>query len=127
MAFNEWQVQPDFQRKGCYRLTKICELCCRLFEDNVELLDLFEKFANLRTKREQEESLELAEHATMVMNTLDNAIRTLDNPDAFVQFVEQVGASHRRIPGFNKEHFWVSILNVITPHKIKVTSRGREV
>jgi hemoglobin-like flavoprotein len=81
----------------------------RLFEENSELLELFEKFANLRTKQEQEESLELAEHATMVMSTLDNAIRTLDNPDSFVQFVEQVGASHRRIPGFNKEFFWVSL------------------
>jgi hypothetical protein len=74
----------------------------------LDLLNLFEKFQNARTRQEQEENLELAEHATMVMSTLDNAIRTLDNPDAFIQFVEQVGSTHRRIPGFNKDFFWVN-------------------
>jgi len=78
----------------------------KLFEGNAELLELFEKFTNLRTRKEQEESEELQEHATNVMESLDNAIRTLDNPDAFVQFVEEVGSRHRRIPGFNKDHFW---------------------
>jgi len=78
----------------------------KLFEENIELLDHFEKFQNLRTREAQEGSEQLAEHATMVMDTLDNAIRTLDNPDAFFQFVEQVGSTHRRIPGFNKDFFW---------------------
>jgi len=81
----------------------------RLFEEHSELIELFEKFNMLKTKEQQEESLELAEHATIVMNTLDNAIRSLDNPDAFFQFLEQVGASHRRIPGFSKEHFRVRV------------------
>lgn len=88
-------------------------ICCifsffRLFEEHSELLRLFEKFSSLRTKEEQQESLELAEHASMVMNTLHNAISSLDNPDAFFQFLEQVGGSHNRIPGFNKDFFWVS-------------------
>ncbi|ODM99753.1 Myoglobin [Orchesella cincta] len=78
-----------------------------LFEEHNDILDLFEKFSSLRTKEEQQESLELAEHASMVMNTLHNAISSLDNPDAFFSFVEQVGASHRRIPGFNKDYFWM--------------------
>lgn len=81
----------------------------RLFEEHSEILNLFEKFSSRRTKEEQQESLELAEHASMVMNTLHNAISSLDNPDAFFQFLEQVGASHRRIPGFHKDHFWVSL------------------
>ena len=86
----------------------ICFFYYRLFEEHTELLDLFEKFKTLRTKEEQESSLELAEHASMVMSTLDHAVRTLESPDEFVQFVENVGQSHNRIPGFKRDYFWVS-------------------
>lgn len=79
----------------------------RLFEDHAELLHLFEKFRELRTKEEQANSLELAEHASTVMNTLDEGIKGLDNLDAFFEYLHQVGASHRRIPGFKVEYFWV--------------------
>jgi len=49
---------------------------CRLFEEHAELLNLFEKFQELKTRQQQEESMELAEHATMVMSTLDQVIPT---------------------------------------------------
>lgn len=81
----------------------------RLFEEHAELLNLFEKFKELKTKEEQANSLELAEHASTVMNTLDEGIKGLDNLDAFFEYLHQVGASHRRIPGFKVEYFWVSI------------------
>lgn len=94
-----------------------CVFFRRLFEEHSDILDLFQKFSSARTKEEQEESLELAEHATMVMSTLHNAISKLDNPDSFFQFLEQVGASHRRIPGFDKDFFWVSTFpHVIDPY-----------
>lgn len=64
-------------------------LWSRLFEEHAEILELFEKFSTLRTKEEQQESLELAEHASMVMNTLHNAISSLDNPDAFIQYYQR--------------------------------------
>lgn len=72
------------------------------------MLDLFEKFKKLKTREEQASSLELAEHAVTVMNTLDEGIKGLDNLDAFFDYLHQVGASHRRIPGFKAEYFWVS-------------------
>lgn len=81
----------------------------RLFEEHGELLALFEKFKELKTKEDQANSLELAEHASTVMNTLDEGIKGLDNLDAFFEFLHQVGASHRKIPGFKVEYFWVSI------------------
>ncbi|XP_065344783.1 neuroglobin-like [Cloeon dipterum] len=77
----------------------------KLFEEHAELLDLFTKFAELRTKEEQQGSLELAEHATKVMSTLDEAIRTLDSLDQTIQYLHAVGAVHRRLPGFQKEYF----------------------
>lgn len=80
----------------------------RLFEEHAELLNLFEKFKELKTKEDQANSLELQEHATTVMNTLDEGIKGLDNLDAFFEYLYQVGASHRRIPGFKVEYFWVS-------------------
>lgn len=54
-----------------------------------------------------QESLELAEHATKVMGTMDEAIRALDSLDALLEYLEAVGASHRRIPNFQREHFQV--------------------
>lgn len=82
----------------------------RLFEENQDLLNMFEKFRQCRTKEEQINSMELAEHANNVMNTLDEGIKGLDDLDNFFAFIHQVGASHRRIPGFKVEYFWVSIL-----------------
>lgn len=52
--------------------------------------------------------MELAEHATKVMHTLDEGIKGLGDVDAFFEYIHQVGASHRRIPGFKSENFWVS-------------------
>ncbi|XP_042213675.1 cytoglobin-1-like [Homarus americanus] len=78
----------------------------QLFENNSELLALFTKFKQLRTRDEQAESLELAEHATIVMNSLDEGIKAMDNVDFFFDLLHQIGASHRKIPGFQKEYFW---------------------
>lgn len=53
--------------------------------------------------------MELAEHANTVMETLDESIKSLDDMDAFLTYLHQVGASHTKIPGFNKQYFWVTI------------------
>lgn len=71
---------------------------------------MFAKFKELKTKEEQATSEELQEHANKVMNTLDEGIRGLDDLDTFFEFIHQVGASHRRIPGFKQEYFWVIAL-----------------
>ncbi|XP_050700624.1 neuroglobin-like [Eriocheir sinensis] len=78
----------------------------RLFENHSELITLFTKFRQLRTRDEQAESLELAEHATIVMNSIDEGIKAMDNVDFFFDLLHQIGASHRKIPGFKKEYFW---------------------
>lgn len=70
---------------------------------------MFVKFRQCKTKEEQVNSMELAEHANNVMNTLDEGIKGLDDLDNFFQFIHQIGASHRRIPGFKVEYFWVGI------------------
>lgn len=73
-------------------------------------MNMFAKFKELKTKEEQATSEELQEHANKVMNTLDEGIRGLDDLDTFFEFIHQVGASHRRIPGFKQEYFWVIAL-----------------
>ncbi|XP_069190457.1 neuroglobin [Procambarus clarkii] len=78
----------------------------KLFETNAELIGLFTKFNKLRTRDEQAESLELAEHATVVMNSIDEGIKAMDNVDFFFDLLYQIGASHHKIPGFKKEYFW---------------------
>ncbi|XP_063708763.1 neuroglobin-like [Culicoides brevitarsis] len=78
----------------------------KLFEENAELLSLFDKFQELKTREQQATSEELAEHATKVMESLDEGIRSLDDVDAFLNFVHQIGASHTKIPGFKGEYFW---------------------
>lgn len=103
MLFNS---HPPFSSLSCR---------CRLFEEHAELINLFEKFKELKTKEEQSTSEELAEHANKVMNTLDEGIRSLDELDVFFQYLHEVGASHRRIPGFTSDHFWVS-RTIFIPH-----------
>ncbi|XP_066583228.1 neuroglobin-like [Prorops nasuta] len=78
----------------------------RLFEENAELLNMFTKFRDLKTKEQQSTSMELAEHAKKVMTTLDEGIKGLDNMDDFLTYIHQVGASHTKIPGFNRQYFW---------------------
>ncbi|XP_014253735.1 neuroglobin-like [Cimex lectularius] len=78
----------------------------KLFEEHQELLDLFAKLKELRTKEEQEKSLELAEHATKVMATLDEGIKELDDLDTFFTFLTQIGQTHKKIPGFKPDYFW---------------------
>lgn len=85
-------------------------VCDRLFEEHKELLNLFTKFHKLTTRDEQANSEELAEHAVSVMTTLDESIRSLDNVDTFILYLHQVGQSHYKIPGFQKEYFWVCLL-----------------
>lgn len=92
----------------------------RLFEDHGELLLLFNKFRELKTKEQQASSEELAEHANKVMETLDEGIRSLDELDNFFDYLHQVGASHTRIPDFKSEYFWVSIA-LAFPRKIHTT------
>lgn len=94
-------MQPTITYTCCFFLLY------RLFESHSELLELFSKFRELKTKESQVESLELQQHAALVMQTLDESIQALDNMDYFFDYVLQVGRSHRKIPGFNKEYFWV--------------------
>ncbi|KOB69711.1 Cytoglobin-1, partial [Operophtera brumata] len=61
----------------------------RLFEENQDLLAMFEKFRQCRTKEEQINSMELAEHANNVMNTLDEGIKGLDDLDNFFEYIHQ--------------------------------------
>lgn len=62
---------------------------CRLFEEHAELLGLFEKFKELKTKEQQATSEDLAEHANKVMETLDEGIRSLDELDVFFQYLHE--------------------------------------
>lgn len=84
-----------------------------LFEQNSDLINMFEKFKELKTKEEQATSEELAEHANKVMETLDEGIRSLDDMDVFFQYLFEVGASHQRVPGFTEAHFWVSLVTFL--------------
>ncbi|KYN04298.1 Neuroglobin [Cyphomyrmex costatus] len=77
-----------------------------LFEENAELLNMFTKFRDQKTKEQQSTSMELAEHAKTVMTTLDEGIKSLDDMDAFLTYLHEVGASHTKIPGFNRQYFW---------------------
>lgn len=78
----------------------------KLFEEHQELLQLFTKFGELKTRDAQANSMELAEHANKVMTTLDEGIKELDDLDNFFQYLTQVGATHKTIPGFNPDYFW---------------------
>lgn len=80
----------------------------RLFEEHAELLGLFNKFRELKTKEQQASSEELGEHANKVMETLDEGIRSLEDLDTFFAFLHQVGGTHTRIQGFKADYFWVS-------------------
>ncbi|XP_067011550.1 neuroglobin [Anabrus simplex] len=92
-------ISRAMEQTGVYMFLK-------LFEEHQELLNLFDKFRELRTREQQAESMELQEHANTVMNTLDEGIKGLDDLDAFFEYLNNVGVSHRRIPDFKSEYFW---------------------
>ncbi|XP_048483331.1 neuroglobin-1 [Plutella xylostella] len=81
-------------------------LFIKLFEENEELIGLFERFETLKTHELRQHSAELAEHATKVMHTLDAGLRSLGDAEVFDASVRAVGASHTRIPGFKAHYFW---------------------
>ncbi|XP_055693997.1 neuroglobin-like [Lutzomyia longipalpis] len=94
--------------KGISRAMEPTGVCMfiKLFEEHGDLLSMFTKFKEMKTKEQQATSEELAEHANKVMETLDEGIRSLDDLDAFFEYLHQVGASHRRIPNFKADYFW---------------------
>ncbi|XP_013196535.2 neuroglobin [Amyelois transitella] len=81
-------------------------LFIKLFEENEDLLHLFEKFGELKTKEAFAISPELVEHATKVMHTLDEGIKGLADIDTFLLYIRHVGATHHQVPGFKAENFW---------------------
>ncbi|KAG8337488.1 hypothetical protein J6590_022522 [Homalodisca vitripennis] len=88
-----------------------------LFEEHEELLDLFTRFRELKTRDAQANSMELQEHATKVMSTLDEGIKELDDLDSFFEYLHQIGASHRKIPGFKPDYFWhIQIFAITAPY-----------
>ena len=93
---------------GSIKLTKLA--CFRLFEENEELMHLFEKFRELKTKEAIVSSAELVEHATKVMHTLDEGIKGLADMDSFFAYVRHVGGTHRQVPGFKAENFLVRVV-----------------
>lgn len=80
----------------------------RLFEENEELVQMFSRFLDLKSKEERFDMVELGKHAEKVMAALDEGIRGLDNMDDFLTCLHQVGATHTKIPDFNPQYFWVS-------------------
>lgn len=80
-----------------------------LFEQNEDLLNLFTRFQHLKGNKRLQESMELQEHAATVMSTLDQSINSLNNYDNFVTYLHSIGKLHRKVPGFKKSYFWVSV------------------
>ncbi|KAH9401190.1 hypothetical protein TYRP_002781 [Tyrophagus putrescentiae] len=78
----------------------------KLFEENSDLLSLFTKFQELKTRDSQMKSEALQEHATKVMGNLDEMINSLDDMDLFFRHLHGIGALHRKMPGFKKEYFF---------------------
>lgn len=52
--------------------------------------------------------MELGQHASLVMTTLDEGINSLDNLDYFFDYLHNAGGLHYKIKGFKKDYFWVS-------------------
>ncbi|XP_017878751.1 globin-1-like [Ceratina calcarata] len=78
----------------------------RLFEENEELIQMFSRFLDLKSKEEPYDMVELGKHAEKVMTALDEGIKGLDDMDVVLTCLHQVGATHTKIPGFNPQYFW---------------------
>lgn len=92
----------------------------RLFEENIDIMHLFAKFQELKTKDSQLTSMELAEHATKVMSNFDEMINALDDMDYFFHHLHSIGKLHRKIPGFKGEYFYVSTINLKIENKVQL-------
>ncbi|GIY12557.1 neuroglobin [Caerostris extrusa] len=82
------------------------KLLKKLFEENEDILHLFQKFQHKRINDLHRDSMELAQHAGIVMSTLDESIKKLGNVDYFMDYLHSVGKLHTKIPGFKEKYFW---------------------
>ena len=67
----------------------------RLFESKPELLELFAHFREHGLHEIKKNGL-LRQHALRVMATVDKSITRIDEPDAFIEMLRDVGHAHKQ-------------------------------
>lgn len=95
----------------------------RMFRSQPGLKDLFKDFRDLETDDEMRENEDLEKHATLVMNTLDDAITNIENVDLVLDLLHRIGKSHLRFQGFNVEYFWLAEQPLLEAIKITLGDR----
>lgn len=85
-----------------------------MFESKPELLELFANFREHALGELKKNGL-LRQHALRVMATVDKCITRINEPDAFIELLHDVGVAHRKykVPS---EYIQVHVIRILCIH-----------
>ena len=78
-----------------------------MFRANGESQRIFKKFKDLKNDDELRVSETLEQHATAVMNVIDDTITNIENVDYVFELLHSAGRRHSTYEGFTAPFFWV--------------------
>ncbi|CAL1526185.1 unnamed protein product [Lymnaea stagnalis] len=81
------------------------EMFVRLFKTSPPLQAMFQSFKDIKSDDELRGNEALENHATLVMNTLDDAITHIDNYDYVKELLSKTGVSHTKFDHFKPDYF----------------------
>lgn len=100
--------QMDFHLKMTYFHYFFFHIYFRMFRTNTDSKCIFKKFKELKSDDELRVSETLEQHATGVMNVIDDTIMNIENVDYVFELLNSTGRKHITYEGFSQPFFWVS-------------------
>lgn len=78
----------------------------RMFRTTTDTKAIFKKFRDLKNDDELRVSEQLEQHATRVMNVIDETIMNIENVDYILELLNSTGRKHSTYEGFTAPFFW---------------------
>lgn len=91
--------------KRCIESTGV-EMFIRMFRTNTDSKCIFKKFKELTSDDDLRVSETLEQHATGVMNVIDDTIMNIENVDYVFELLNSTGRKHSTYEGFSQPFFW---------------------
>ncbi|VDI74170.1 Hypothetical predicted protein [Mytilus galloprovincialis] len=108
--------------KRCLESTGV-EMFIRMFRTSSDSKGIFKKFKDLKSDDELRVSETLEQHATAVMNIIDDAIMNIENVDYVFELLNSNGRRHSSYEGFSPPFFWFIEKPFLDAVKITLSDR----
>lgn len=102
------RIQPETWYLLTHKSNNFLSSLCRMFESKPELLELFANFRDHGLGDLKKNGL-LRQHALRVMATVDKCITRIDEPEAFIELLFDVGVSHKK---YKVPSEYIQVINI---------------